>query len=687
MSLNIALLNAISGLQVNSRSLDVVAQNVSNVNTEGYSRKIVQQQAVVVAGMGAGVQIAEITRVVNDFMIKEVRTASSQLGTVEAKDSFYQRMQDLFGTLGSDSSPAAGLADLATKFQALADTPENVSLRTDLVERAKLLMQQFNDISNQIEKLRAEVDKQVAESVSLVNSQLVLVRELNLKIAQNVAMNLGVGELQDQRDIALDKIAKEMEIQHFTRSNGEIVVLTKTGRSLVDRTAQTLDHTSTAAVGPLITLGAGSIDGINLNGVDITAEITEGRIAGLVAMRDTALPNLQSQLQELATMMHDEINALHNQGTAYPGLASVTGSRVVAAGDPPSWTGMFRVTISDTSGTVVSTTDFDLSTMPTIGDLVTAINGMAGVASASINASGQIVITPTAGNRISFNEMDSAVQVGSRTVGASQFLGLNDFFTSPADYDDYLGAYQANRSTALGMAGTLTFTGNFAGAPAAVNYIAGNDIDDIAAAINADAALAAANITASVIADGSGFRLRITDTDGDNFFVADSGNLVNSMSIKPRDVGVVAAIRVRNDISSDPSLISRGTSSGAAGLAPGDLALTPGDKSIVQAIANRFNDNLSFNATNLLAGTSTSLTSYAADILSLNSTQARAVQDAHQARDVLVANLRVNTSAISGVNLDEEMSTMIVLENAYAASARVITVTEELFGYLTDMVR
>ena len=58
MSLNIALLNAVSALQVNSRSLDLAAQNVSNVNTEGYSRKIVNQEALVVGGQGAGVKIA-----------------------------------------------------------------------------------------------------------------------------------------------------------------------------------------------------------------------------------------------------------------------------------------------------------------------------------------------------------------------------------------------------------------------------------------------------------------------------------------------------------------------------------------------------------------------------------------------------------------------------------------------------
>ena len=683
MSLNIALLNAISGLQTSSRGLDVTAQNVSNVNTEGYSRKVVHQQALVIAGMGAGVDIAEISRAVDNFLVKETRSATSSLNTVQAKDAIYQRMQDLFGTVDSATSPAQGLADLATKFQALSDTPEDVSLRTDMVQRAQLLTQQLNQISIQIDSLRTDIDQQVQDAVSTVNAQLDLVSQLNVQIAEGKAQGISVADLEDQRDIALNKVAEQMNIQHFTKSSGEVVVLTTTGHALVDSGAATIDHTATSSVNPLITLAAGSIDGINLNGSDITSEITDGKIAGLVELRDTILPNLQSQLQELVTTMHDEINAIHNQGTAYPGLSSVTSTRTLAAADTPVWSGNFRVAVTDTSGTVVETQDFDLSTMPTVGDLVTAIDGMANV-TAAIDAAGKLVITPTAGDRVSFNEMTSSVTVGSRTDAASQFLGLNDFFTSSADYDNYAGSYQANRTTALGLAGTLTFTGSFGAAN--VNYLVGNDLDDIAAAINADAGLAAANIQASVVTDGSGYRLRINDSDSDNFFVTDSGTLVSTMAIKPRDLDVVAGIGVRSDIVNDPSLVSRGTLSNAAGLAAGDLALTPGDQSTVKAIANRFNANIQFNATNLLAASSTSLATYATSILSLNSTQAKATSDLLNSRQVLVSNLQANTASVSGVNIDEEMSKLVILQQAYAASARVITTTQQLFDALNQML-
>ena len=80
-------------------------------------------------------------------MIKQLREATTKLGDVNVRDEFYGRMQDMFGTLSSDSSLGFGLAELGAKFQALSDTPENVSLRTDLIERARLLVEQINDVN------------------------------------------------------------------------------------------------------------------------------------------------------------------------------------------------------------------------------------------------------------------------------------------------------------------------------------------------------------------------------------------------------------------------------------------------------------------------------------------------------------------------------------------------------------
>ena len=121
MSLNIALNNAISGLQSTQRAIDVTAQNVANVNTAGYSRQVVHQQARSLAGQGAGVEISEVGRTVNEALLKELQITGGTLSATEITADYFSQLQNLFGSPESESSLSAELTDLAAKFQALRD--------------------------------------------------------------------------------------------------------------------------------------------------------------------------------------------------------------------------------------------------------------------------------------------------------------------------------------------------------------------------------------------------------------------------------------------------------------------------------------------------------------------------------------------------------------------------------------
>lgn len=683
MSLSIALQNAVSGLHLNQRALDVTAQNVANVNTDGYSRKTVNQQAVIIAGQGAGVEIASISRTVNEFMLKDLRVQISAMADFEERNEFYGRMQDLFGSPGSDSSIGVSIADLATRMQALSTSPENNSLMTEITSRAELISLQFNQIVGEIESLRLEADTNIGAAVATVNTQLSRIQELNIRIAENNALDLGVSELEDQRDIALDQIAELIDVNYFQRSNGEVVIFTDSGRPLLDRTVQPLTHAPASSFAPAITWASGAVDTIDLGGNDITSEIDSGAVAGWIALRDTILPDLHSQFEELAQSFAHEINAVHNDGVGYPGLAQMTGSREIAGTDTPTWAGEVRVGIVDTTGIVVEFQDFDLSTYATIGALIADINLMTN-ATATINAAGNVEIDAAGSNLIAVNERTSAVTVGNQTMGLSGFLGLNDLFTQPNNFDVYTTSQQPVGAAALAN-GTLTFTGAFGAA--AVGVTAGDSLATIAASINADATLTAENISASVIADGSGFRLQITDADTDSFFIADSGTLVSTMDMKAREHGVASSIAVRSDIIADPSRLSRGQLSDSATLAIGDVGVTSGGQDVIQRLSNLFETNLNFEEIGELPDSTKTLSDYATAILSLNATQARNVEDSFATKMFLHNNLETKTRAISGVNLDEEMAHMIILESAYAASARVISTTSDLFDELLNIVR
>lgn len=684
MSLNVALLNALSGLQVNQRLLDLTSQNIANVNTVGYSRKVAMQESITLDGTGAGVRLGAVTRNVNEALLADLRQQSSFLGQSDALDTFYGRMQDLFGTPDSESSIASLIGALANSFQSMAATPEDSSTRMLVVNNARFLASQFNSIAGQVQALRQEADSDITDTVSLINDRLNQIADLNLRIAQGTLLGQQVVDLQDQRDRAVNDIAQNMDIRYFIRDNGEMVIFTASGRSLLDRTPNLLSHTTAGSMSPTITWAGGSIGGIMLNGADITSEISSGKLAGLVQLRDITLPNLGSQFDELAASLSDEVNALHNQGTSFPGADSLTGTRRFAATDTPPWSGTARVMVTDSAGTVVEVLDVNLGATATIDDLRTAINGMTN-ASCAYGPNGELEITAAGGNKVAISEMDSAVTVGSRTVGWGEFLGLNDFFTAGIDYATYTSEQQTSATAALGLAGNLSVSGPFG--TRVIAYAAGNSLTDVAAAINADAVLSGAGVSASVVVDGSGFRLRIQDSGGQNFFLSDSGTLVATLGIKAHGAQTAADLAVRSDIVADPGRVAFAAASSDPALVAGDVGVTAGDNSIVQAIANRFNQTLSFGATGQLAAANKTFADYGASILALNASQAQGTKDTLGWRNALFENLQHKAASISAVNLDEETANMVLLQNAYAASARVITTTAQLFDVLMGIGR
>jgi flagellar hook-associated protein 1 FlgK len=682
MSLNVALLNALSGLQVNQRLLDLTSQNVSNVNTAGYSRKVAQAESVVLSGSGAGVRLGAVTRNVNESLLADLRQQASFLGQSDVLTAFYGRMQDLFGTPSSQSSIGTEIGAFADALQSLAAQPEDASRRITVVNRARFLADQFNSIALQVQELRKETDTDIANTVTMINDNLTEIADLNLRIAQGLATGQGATDLQDARDRAVNEIAAKLDIRYFLRDNGEMVIFTEQGRTLLDRTANQLSHTAAGSISASITWAGGSIDGITLGAADITSEIGSGELAALIEMRDTTLPNLASQFDELAAALAEEINAVHNRGTAFPGNASLTGQRRFAAADTPAWTGTARVVVTAADGTVVEVRDINLGATATVGALVASIDGMAN-ATCALNANGQIVINATGGNTVAISEMNSAVSVGARTVGWSEFTGLNDFFTAGTDYTTYTSNQQTTDSAALGLAGTLTFSGSFG--TTTVGYVVGNDLGDVAASINANAALTAAGISASVVADGDGYRLRIQDAGGQNFFVTDSGALISTLGIKARGAQTAADLGVRGDLLTDPGRVAHAELSSDPALAAGMVALGAGDNVIAQALANKFNEELSFAPIGKLAGTSRTLSEFGAAILALNATQAASAEGTQEWRQALFETLSNKAASISAVNLDEETANMVLLQNAYAASARVISTTAELFDVLMSI--
>ncbi|MGO1117862.1 flagellar hook-associated protein FlgK [Rhodovibrionaceae bacterium A322] len=598
MSVGLTLNTAIQGLQANQAALTVISNNVSNVNTDGYTAKSVNMSSRVVDGAGRGVEITNVERFVDARLQAELRSTTANMAMNETTSKYFARTQDLFGTLSSDSSISNRIAELAASIGTLSATPESSSLQTTVVTDFKQVTDQLNAMSDSIQNLRLDTDREIAANVDAMNKSLEEIAKLNLEISTAQAQGLDTADLADKRDTAIADLSEHMDISYYTRSTGEVVIFTKDGLQLADTTATPLTHSAATAMGAGISYAGGQIDGIELRGRDITSQFESGSIAALVDMRDNRLPDLQAELDRLSEMMRNEINKIHNKGTSFPAPNSLTGTRAFAdpATDSITTSTATRIGVTDVNGAFVSYYDLPAGTY-TINNVAATINANLGadVTASIVNGALQISADDAA-NSVGLVDLgDQQVTFGADTYeGLSYFFGLNDL----------------------------------------------------------------------LITDGN--------SPGDAI------------------TGIGAEITVRSDIIDAESRMARGIMNSATGAdAPvaGDSGIGQGDNSIMVRLSELFEEPLVFTASGDLPNLKTSLSGYAGEIIGNNSVAAKSAAENTEFQQSLFEEISYRYSSASEVNLDLELANMIVFQNAYQASAQIVTAAQEMLDTLLNMMR
>lgn len=705
MSLTVALRTALSALQTTQSQFQVASNNIANVNTAGYTRKTQDVTSIVLDGVGAGVRADTIKRTVDAFLARQVRDQASADSMWSVMNRYLQSVQDQFGAPGDNTALTASIATLAASLSSLATQPESPSQASKMIGQAQLLAQQIVAYSQSLQQMRSDVDQSITAAVGDINTALDKIADLNVQIVRATALGQPTGDLADQRDLLVRQVAEFIDVRSYERDSGELVLMTGSGRRLVDgNQVEHLSHTPNASMGASATYIDPSVTGFyNTGGVagiyvgtppdttngtnDITGEIVSGKLKGLIDLRDDALPGMQSSLDELATQLRDALNRAHNNGAAFPPPTTLTGSQTVAGTDPFAGTGTFRIAlVNTTTGAVANVADINLAGLTTVNQVIAAINGAAGLGG-NVTASivgGKLQLATANGTGIVINENTSAVAVGDDTRGLSQYFGLNDLYVAGANYASYDSNVQASATAALGITGPLTF--QFGASTVNVAVAATDSLADIATAINGTAGLTAAGIQASIVADAAGFRLRVADAGGDNFLVTSAGTAVAGLGMTAQRVGAATQIAVRSALVSNPNLVTRGDVSMAA--AVGDIDIGSGDADGARRLADVFSQSIGFPAAgNNLPALNTTLGGYATQILSASASQASTASGQFDYARSLLTQLDTRLKNDSGVNLDEELAQLTVLQNAYGAAARVITVSNELLNDLTNILR
>lgn len=503
MSLSAIRTIATSGLAASQVQIQIASSNIANADTDGYTRKTGTQSAIVTTAKGTGTAVTAIAATVDKYLLRDLVAATSDQNAADVASSFANSLQSLFGEVSASdddgTSLADSVADLATALSELCGTPESDILANSALDSLTALTAQLRQTSDQVQGLRADADQQIAEAVEAANDALAAIDALNDEIVADKARGLSTADLEDQRNAALQTLAANVDVSYFVSANGAMHVATASGTVLVDSQVHALSYAPAAMVTAETVFGAISVDGI-----DLTSSLTGGRVGALIAERDDVLPEVEDELDALATTLIASLNSAYNAGTSLPAPDSLAGGATVLAADTLSASGTTRIALVDDDGLLVSYADFDLSLYTSVGDLVSAIDGTAGL-DASV-AGGVLTITATSGLGIAIADIDA--ELGDAAVGFSSYFGLNDLLggSGAADIAVTEAVKAGGLSTlALGTATTLT-VGSEVVSHSAVLAAALSDVLDADQAFPAAGALGAtttdiATYAAEIVAD------------------------------------------------------------------------------------------------------------------------------------------------------------------------------------------
>ncbi|MDY6905416.1 MAG: flagellar hook-associated protein FlgK [Thermodesulfobacteriota bacterium] len=397
--LNAVLDIAKSALFAQQISLQVTGQNIANVDTENYSRQKTPhtaKQPVSYAGfmMGFGVEIQEVIRSCDEMLESRLVDETSALAAFEQSSEYLTVVESIFDE-DAENSISNLMSDFWNAWSDLANMPEGSAERVAVYEKATLIAERFNNLRTELYDLEIEIERRINAEVPDVNQIAEEIAELNGSIV-GIEVSQNANDLRDQRNALIKELSESVNVQTFEEPNGSITVNTANGKPLVNGAdAYTLDWRG----GRLLytTPNGGS--------VDVTDEVSDGRIAGWLDMRDGYLAKYKADLDVLAEALIWTVNKQQSTGA---GLEYYTGDQAgtyatdnsgllstLTFGDKIDYTKDFKLWIKDTAGGTpqYSTVNIDMGLSGADADT------WAGAAAGATNY--KYVFTVTEGGRVS----------------------------------------------------------------------------------------------------------------------------------------------------------------------------------------------------------------------------------------------------------------------------------------------
>lgn len=340
------LSNSVSGLLSVQRALATTGHNVSNANTEGYSRQRVEMSAQMPQFMGngyigTGTKVDSITRTFDQFVESQLRDATSDSSRLSFVQDFASQVTGVLGD--TETGMTRSTEAFFNAAGDVASNPTDITSRQAFLNQASALTDRFNRMDEQLAQLNAGLGQQADAITREVNTFAQEVADLNGKISTAFAQNPNAmpNDLLDRRDLLVQNIAERINVRVTDDGAGSLNLAVGSGQSLV----------TANIAGELKATNAPSGLEIQIDGRSITNRVTGGDLGGMIEAQNTLIQPLRSELGRTAMVIAQEVNEIQGKGFDLSGEegkalfdVSMEGSSLASPRNQGSGEATFKVT-------------------------------------------------------------------------------------------------------------------------------------------------------------------------------------------------------------------------------------------------------------------------------------------------------------------------------------------------------
>lgn len=301
-SINVAL----TGLRTVTGQMQLVADNISNANNPGFTKKSATLQSVQLGDQPGGTQIIGYTRATDMGTTRALRDSTTDSALYSTQKGYLDDVQNILGNDTSTPTLSTVITKFTTAWSEMAAEPESIVQQRAVVQAGKNLADTVTGIATKVEELDRQVQDDINSMLSKLNTELQKVALLNTQIASGTTLNQPVGNLEDERDQIILEIASITNINVMERDRGQISIATKSGYMLLDVSnykSFSYDGTNVTASG----------QPLSLNGI-----LTGGSLQAAVDFRANSSPAAASDepAQEVIRKLRSQLDAIATAFTA-----------------------------------------------------------------------------------------------------------------------------------------------------------------------------------------------------------------------------------------------------------------------------------------------------------------------------------------------------------------------------------